>query len=107
MLKVNLERSIKMTRQQRDLQIQERKLWEMYNTIIELYGKDSAQAKGTKEAWEYISYTLKELGIPDDRKEKSILAIAINKAKRIVADMYYYVCDMVEGIISVLGRGNK
>lgn len=36
MLKANLERSIKMTRQQRDLQIQERKLWEMYNTIIEL-----------------------------------------------------------------------
>lgn len=100
MLKANLERTIKMTRQQRDLQIQERKLWEMYNTIIELYGKDSAQAKGTKEAWEYISYTLKELGIPEDRKEKSILAIAINKAKRIVA-------DMVEGIISVLGRGNK
>lgn len=70
-----------MTRQQRDLQIQERKLWEMYNTIIELYGKDSAQAKGTKEVWEYINSTLKELHIPEDRKEKSILAIVINKAK--------------------------
>ena len=89
-----------MTRQQRDLQSQERKLWEMYNTIIELYGKDSAQAKGTKEAWEYINYTLKELGIPEDRKEKSILVIAINKAKRIFA-------DMVEYIRNVLGRANK
>lgn len=96
----NLERGIKMTRQQRDLQIQERKLWEMYNTIIELYGKDSAQAKGTKEVWEYINSTLKELHIPEDRKEKSILAIVINKAKNIFA-------DMVEGIINVLGRGNK
>lgn len=96
----NLERGIKMTRQQRDLQIQERKLWEMYNTIIELYGKDSAQAKGTKEVWEYINSTLKELHIPEDRKEKSILAIVINKAKHIFA-------DMVEGIINVLGRGNK
>ena len=51
----------------------------MYNTIIELYGKDSAQAKGTKEVWEYINSTLKELHIPEDRKEKSILAIVVER----------------------------
>lgn len=84
-----------MTRQQRDLQIQERKLWEMYNTIIELYGKDSAQAKETKEVWDYINSTLKELHIPEDRKEKSILAIVINKAKRIFADMVEYIRNVL------------